>query len=97
MSDKSDSKIKKVTITLNEDIFNLLVEDSEENGLKYSTRATQLINLYLKGKLIEVSKIPNYSNLNQQNQNNNTGKNLVGENLKNLGVTEVILPDGLEF
>lgn len=86
----SDNKVKKVTITLNEDIFKLLVDDAEENGLKYSTRATQLINLYLKGKLIEVSKIPTLN----QNQETNVNKNIVEENLKNLGITEIILPDG---
>lgn len=86
----SDNKIKKVTITLNEDIFKLLVDDAEENGLKYSTRATQLINLYLKGKLIEVSKIPTLN----QNQETNINKNMVEENLKNLGISEIILPDG---
>ena len=48
---------KRVTATLPEDVYNALLEDAELNGVKYSSRATQILTLFLKGKLAIVDTL----------------------------------------
>lgn len=43
--------MKKLGIGLQDDIFEMLVASSEENGIKPSTRATQIITLYLRNEM----------------------------------------------
>lgn len=48
---------KRVTATLPEDVYNALLEDAELNGMKYSSRATQILTLFFKGKLALVDTL----------------------------------------
>lgn len=43
--------MKKLGIGLQDDIYEMLVTSSEENGIKPSTRATQIITLYLRNEM----------------------------------------------
>ena len=42
---------KRVTATVDEDIYNKLIIDAKVNGIKPSTRAAQLLSLYYNGQL----------------------------------------------
>lgn len=68
----SENKIpnKKIAITISQDIYDLLLEEAFENGIKPSTRITQLITVHFREK-IRTKNLNQTMDLNTGNNNNN--------------------------
>lgn len=48
---------KRVTATIPVDVYEALLSDAELNGMKYSSRATQILTLFYRGKLALVDTL----------------------------------------